>query len=44
MSAILNVSVIKVINFEINKQGNHAFVHFTTKILSCNVDNRTNKL
>ena len=43
-SVWLNVSVIKVINFAINKQSNHAFVHFTTKILSGNVDNRTNKL
>ena len=43
-SVWLNVSVIKVINFAINKQSNHAFVHLTTKILSGNVDNRTNKL
>ena len=38
----MNVSVIKVINFAINKQSNH--VHFTIKILSGNVGNRTNKL
>ena len=41
-SVWMNVSVIKVINFAINKQSNH--VHFTIKILSGNVGNRTNKL